>query len=192
MVIMTAKVPKRRYLAIALLAVVAVIVLAVLLSNSGKAANPAPETAQAQSQTQAQAPEKLKSNEDRIAYLKTYGWEVDDEPIQTQEVRVPTDPSEVFLRYNDLQKSQGFDLEQFAGKTVKRYVYEIENYPNKVEDEEFFVTLLIYKDQVIGGDVCSSKKGGVMHGLAMPAATALLTEPVVETATVEETAQLLP
>ena len=92
----------------------------------------------------------------------------EDEPKQTQEVRIPTDPSDVIERYNDLQLAQGFDLHDYAGKTVRRYVYEIENYPGG--DGQYYATLLICKGAVIGGDVCAAEKGGVMHGFAMPEA----------------------
>lgn len=164
MVVMTAKVSKRKILAILLVIALAVVLLSVLLSNSGKAA----EGTEAAEQTQqaAQAPEQIKSNEDRIAYLAAYGWEVEEEPVQTQEVRVPTDPNEVFQRYNDLQKSQGFDLDALAGKSLKRYVYEIKNYPGG--EGTYYATILVYKNQVVGGDVCSAEKGGVMHDLKMP------------------------
>ena len=161
MVIMTAKVSKSKLIAIALIVVIAVILLVVCLTNSGKSGSaPAAEnTAQA-------APSELKTNDDRVAYLATYGWEVAQEPVQTQEVRIPTEPSEVFERYNDLQISQGFDLHDYAGKSVKRYVYQISNYPDT--EDTYYATLLVYKNAVIGGDVSSSAQGGVMHSLCMP------------------------
>ena len=161
MVIMTAKVSKSKLIAIALIVLVAVILLVVCLTNSGKSGSaPAAENA-----AQA-APSELKTNDDRVAYLASYGWEVAQEPIQTQEVRIPTEPSEVFERYNDLQVSQGFDLHNYAGKSVKRYVYQISNYPDT--EDTYYATLLVYKNAVIGGDVSSSAQGGVMHSLCMP------------------------
>ena len=161
MVIMTAKVSKSKLIAIALIVLVAVILLVVCLTNSGKSGSaPAAENA-----AQA-APSELKTNDDRVAYLASYGWEVAQEPVQTQEVRIPTEPSEVFERYNDLQVSQGFDLHNYAGKSVKRYVYQISNYPDT--EDTYYATLLVYKNAVIGGDVSSSAQGGVMHSLCMP------------------------
>ena len=161
MVIMTAKVSKIKLIAIALIVLVAVILLVVCLTNSGKSGSaPAAENA-----AQA-APSELKTNDDRVAYLASYGWEVAQEPVQTQEVRIPTEPSEVFERYNDLQVSQGFDLHNYAGKSVKRYVYQISNYPDT--EDTYYATLLVYKNAVIGGDVSSSAQGGVMHSLCMP------------------------
>lgn len=161
MVIMTAKVSKSKLIAIALIVLVAVILLVVCLTNSGKS-----DSAPAAENAAQAAPSELKTNDDRVAYLASYGWEVAQEPVQTQEVRIPTEPSEVFERYNDLQVSQGFDLHNYAGKSVKRYVYQISNYPDT--EDTYYATLLVYKNAVIGGDVSSSAQGGVMHSLCMP------------------------
>lgn len=160
MVILTAKVSKGKLAAIVLLIIFVVVLLAVLLKNADA---PAPaETGEEMTVTA----ENVRTNEDRVAYLAQFGWEVSAEPVQTQEVRIPTDPSDVFERYNDLQLAQGFDLHDYAGKTVRRYVYEVENYPNG--EGQYYATLLICKGTVIGGDVCAAEKGGVMHGFAMP------------------------
>lgn len=160
MVILTAKVSKGKLAAIVLLIIFVVVLLAVLLKNADA---PAPaETGEEMTVTA----ENVRTNEDRVAYLAQFGWEVSAEPVQTQEVRIPTDPSDVFERYNDLQIAQGFDLHDYAGKTVRRYVYEVENYPDG--EGQYYATLLICKGTVIGGDVCAAEKGGVMHGFAMP------------------------
>ena len=161
MVILTAKVSKGKLAAIVLLILFVVVLLAVLLKNADE---PTPET----DGEQTVSASEVRTNEDRVAYLAQFGWEVSTEPVQTQEVRIPTDPSDVFERYNDLQIAQGFDLHDYAGKTVRRYVYEIENYPG---DGQYYATLLICKGAVIGGDVCAAEKGGVMHGFAMPEAS---------------------
>ena len=163
MVIMTAKVSKSKLIAISLLVFVAVILLVLGLSSSARKQAALPENS---AQEAPAVPSEIKTNDDRIAYLGSFGWEVCEEPKQTQEVRIPTEPSEVFERYNDLQISQGFDLHEYSGKSVKRYVYEITNYPNS--EDTYYATLLIYKNAVIGGDVCSSAQGGTMHSLNMP------------------------
>ena len=162
MVILTAKVSKGKLAAIVLLILFVVVLLAVLLKNADE---PTPGT----DGEQTVSASEVRTNEDRVAYLAQFGWEVPAEPVQTQEVRIPTDPSDVFERYNDLQLAQGFDLHNYAGKTVRRYVYEIENYPGG--DGQYYATLLICKGAVIGGDVCAAEKGGVMHGFAMPEAS---------------------
>ena len=96
------------------------------------------------------------TNEARIAFLESYGWQVEPEPVKTQQVTVPADPSEVFLRYNELQISQGYDLLQYSGKELTRYVYRITNYPD--ESGVYYATLLVKDGQVVGADVASSAK----------------------------------
>ena len=106
------------------------------------------------------------TNEQRVAYLNSLGWQVEPEPVKTQQVTVPADPSEVFLRYNELQVSQGYDLLQYSGEELTRYVYRITNYPD--EASVYYATLLVKDGQIVGADVASSAKTGVMHGLKMP------------------------
>lgn len=158
MVLYTAKLSKRKILLIAALLLTAVVVLCLCLHNSSEATPSVPDE-----ETQRV---DVRTNEGRVAFLGSFGWEVSPEPVQTQEVRVPTEPNEVFQRYNELQLSQGYDLTQYAGKTVRRYVYTISNYPDG--EGAYYASLLVYKDEVIGGDVCSAAQDGVMHSFAMP------------------------
>ena len=107
------------------------------------------------------------TNDDRVAYLATFGWSVNAEPTQTQKVKIPdTAENKVFARYNDLQKSQGFDLTDYAGKEVMRYVYEILNYPDATAP--VYASVLVCDGRVIGGDITNSAPDGVIHGLSMP------------------------
>ena len=154
MVVLTAKVSKGKLIAI-LLAAVVVIGLIVALCTGGEDA----DTAETTNIT-------VENNEDRVAYLESLGWEVDPEPVESQEVRIPDELPEVLVRYNELQKSQGFDLTEYAGKTVERYVYEVTNYPDTTDS--YFATILIWKDAVIGGDVSAAAQNGVMQGLNYP------------------------
>ena len=106
------------------------------------------------------------TNEKRVAFLTGFGWEVNTQPVQIQEVNVPEKDSEVLSRYNELQKSQGYDLCSYAGKRVTRYVYEILNYPDA--DAPVYATLFVYEGAVIGGDVTNTAPDGPMHGFARP------------------------
>ena len=106
------------------------------------------------------------TNEQRVAYLNSLGWQVEPEPVKTQQVIVPADPSEVFLRYNELQVSQGYDLLQYSGQELTRYVYQVTNYPDS--SGTYYATLLVKDGQIVGADIASSAKNGVMHGLKMP------------------------
>lgn len=108
---------------------------------------------------------KVQTNEDRISYLKTFGWTVSDEATEICEVAIPSEFNDVYNVYNKIQKQQGFNLEDYKGKRVKRFTYEVTNYPN--EPENVRANLLILDDKVIGGDVSSTKLDGFMHTLKM-------------------------
>lgn len=157
MLIMSAKVSKRKILTALLAAAAVVVLLIVLFSGADTPSAPPEETGPSLDAA---------TNEERIAFLSSYGWTVDDVPVETQEVKVPTEFNEVFTRYNDLQKSQGFDLTELAGKTLRRYVYAIRNYPGGTES--CYATVLVYKNRVVGGDVSCTAQGGTMHGFKMP------------------------
>ena len=102
-------------------------------------------------------------NEARVAFLTKCGWQVNAEPVQTQSVKIPAEDSEVFRRYNELQKSQGFDLTQHAGRQATRYVYEVLNYPGS--DHPVYATLFVLEGKIIGGDVTDTAPQGKMQGL---------------------------
>ena len=109
------------------------------------------------------------TNEGRVEFLKSFGWEVAPSPAESSQVKIPREASEVFDRYNNLQKSQGYDLSQFAGKNVMRFVYKITNYPGATEP--VYATILIYKNQVIGGDITDTAAEGRIRGFKMPVGT---------------------
>ena len=106
--------------------------------------------------------EKIKSNEDRINFIKQFGWEVDPEALKEQEVLIPKEFDKVFSAYNEIQRRQGLDLSSFKKKSVMRYTYAVTNYPDY--DGTVYVNILVYRNTVIGGDVCSADVNGFVHG----------------------------
>ena len=152
MMVMTAKVDKKK-IAIVVAAVVVVIAALVLLLSGGESAPTS-------------APTNVVNNDDRVNFLTGFGWEVTTSPVESNQVRIPDKTSEVFERYNRLQKSQGYDLSNYAGTTVMRYVYKINNYPGATEP--VYATLLICKNQIIGGDITDTSAKGVIRGFKMP------------------------
>ena len=155
MMVMTAKVDKKK---IVLVLAAAAVLIASLIMLFGGSSDAAP--------TAALSPT---GNDGRVQFLKSFGWEVAASPVESGQVRIPQEGGEVFDRYNALQKSQGYDLSPYAGKTVMRYVYKIKNYPGATDP--VYATLLILKDQVIGGDVTDTAAKGVIRGFKMPEST---------------------
>ena len=152
MMVLTAKVDKKK-IAIVLAGIVAVIALVVLLFSGGN-------------DTPASSVTGVNNNDDRVNFLSGFGWEVTTSPVESSQVRIPAQQSEVFDRYNALQKSQGYDLSNYAGSTVMRYVYKINNYPGATEP--VYATLLISKNQIIGGDITDTAAKGLIQGFKMP------------------------
>ena len=163
MMVMTAKVDLKKILLA--LAAVAVLILALIALLGGGEAE----------ETSAPA---ISNNDARVKFLTDLGWDVTTSPVESSQVRIPEEGTEVFNRYNNLQKSQGYDLSKFAGKRVMRYVYKVNNYPGATEP--VYATLLIYKNAVIGGDVTNSAANGPIRGFKMPE-----TAPTTQPATVE-------
>ena len=108
------------------------------------------------------------SEEDILKFISYYGWEVDSQPAEVRDVVIPETFDEVYSDYNEIQLEQGFDLEKFAGQRVKRWTYIVRNYPEtSPEDDYIRINILISDGVVIGGDVCSVKLDGFMHGFSV-------------------------
>ena len=168
MMVMTAKVDMKKILLI--LAAVAALILAAILLVGGE------------DSTQTAAP-AASSNDGRVKFLRDFGWDVTTSPTESSQVKIPKESTEVFDRYNALQKSQGYDLSKYAGKNVMRYVYKINNYPGATEP--VYATLLVYKNEIIGGDVTDTAAKGHIRGFKMPEAT--VTKPTETTPSTVET-----
>ena len=151
--IMTAKVDKKKIAVIAIAVIGVILAILIMLGGGNNAAETVAST--------------VSGNDSRVSFLKDLGWEVTETPTQSGQVRIPEEQSQIFDRYNALQKSQGYDLSQYAGKTVMRYVYQINNYPGATDP--VYATLLVYKNQIIGGDVSNTAVKGQIHGFRKPA-----------------------
>ena len=108
----------------------------------------------------------IKTNEDRIDFLEQYGWTVESTPIEEVEVTVPREFDKVMMTYNEIQKQQGLDLSKYAKKTMMRYTYKVTNYPDYAGT--VYTNILVYKNRVVAGDICSSDANGFIHTLSMP------------------------
>ena len=106
---------------------------------------------------------KIRTDGDRREFLRQFGWEVAETVVEEREVTVPSEFDKVFAAYNELQKEQGFDLSKYRKKTVMRYTYEITNF----EDYEgtVYANLILYRNRVIGADICSADVSGFICGL---------------------------
>lgn len=110
--------------------------------------------------------DKVKNNTDRIAFLAQFGWECSESATEEVTMTIPKEFDKIMKTYNEVQKQQGLDLEKYKGKDVTRYTYEITNYPGA--EGKVIANLIICKNRVIGGDICSADVNGFIHGFAKP------------------------
>ena len=89
------------------------------------------------------------SADDRLGFFKQLELKAGQETAD--EVVIPQNFNSVYDEYNEIQKSSGFDLLSYAGKTAKRYTYSIDNGKKAV--------ILVYKNRIIGGHIASGIYG---------------------------------
>ncbi|MBE7039507.1 MAG: DUF4830 domain-containing protein [Ruminococcaceae bacterium] len=97
----------------------------------------------------------------RTACAKGFGWEVDPGSEKSEKIRIPEKFGDVYKNYNTLQKKCGFDLSPYRGKTVIKYTYIVLNPPENSKDM-FYLNILIYDNEMIGGDVQTVALDGFM------------------------------
>ena len=109
------------------------------------------------------SPKGVKTEEDRVSYLQEWGWQVSPQAALVEELALPEEFGEEYGKYLELQTGQGFDLTRYAGKRIRRYTYEVLNYPTG--ESGVVAHLLICKNTVIGGEILG---GSFLHGLSKP------------------------
>lgn len=98
------------------------------------------------------------TNYNRVMYLESLGVSVDDSNVSAKEIVIPETFCEIYKEYNSLQKKAGFNLIYFKNKTATLYTYDL---CNKQEQAH----LIVYKNEIIGGDIADMNVNGGMRPL---------------------------
>jgi len=154
MFIVTAKVPKRRNMLLVAIAVLLLLVAVLLLGNRN------PKTVDAEPSLAAE------TNEQRVAYLQSLGWEVDEEPVEALQLKLPGELAEPYRSYNEIQLKQGFDLTPYLGETLERYTYCVTNYPDHPKGCQ--ADLYIHDGVIVAGDIVCTGANGFIDVLEFP------------------------
>ena len=117
-------------------------------------------------QKQNAAPIPAGTEDQRLAYLTSLGWEVEETPVETLDLLLPEKLEGEWQAYAKLQKSQDLPFGDFAGQTVRRYTYTVTNYPGIEKGVQ--ANLFVCGDQLIGGDIISLAENGFQTDLAFP------------------------
>ncbi|MBQ2734583.1 MAG: DUF4830 domain-containing protein [Clostridia bacterium] len=106
--------------------------------------------------------DKIKSADDVVSFLSQFGWQVSAEPVEVKTVTIPAEFDKIFAAYNEMQKEQGLNLSKYKNKEVTRYTFTVTNYPDY--NGTVYANVLVYRNRVIGGDICSADVSGFVHG----------------------------
>ncbi len=101
----------------------------------------------------------------RMNFISQLGLQVNTEPTSVREIIIPEEFDETYTNYNELQKQAQLDLEPYKGCCVKKWTYTVTNYPGYEDNPAIRVNLLVYRNRIIGGDICSVEIDGFMKGL---------------------------
>ena len=106
------------------------------------------------------------TDSERTAYLASLGWTVDPSPTETLAFTLPNPLNASYEEYNQLQQEQGFDLAPYAGMQVKRYSYNVTNYPGRPQQVQ--ADLYLCGDTIIGGSILYWGEGAFVDTLVYP------------------------
>ena len=108
----------------------------------------------------------MRTNEDRLAFLKNAGVTVEETPVEEENFVMPENFDRVMIGYNELQKAQGLDLSKYKKRKVTRYTYRVKDYPAPDGYEgAVYANLLIYRNKIIACDVSSADPEGFVRPL---------------------------
>ncbi|ODU58641.1 MAG: hypothetical protein ABT01_00115 [Clostridium sp. SCN 57-10] len=162
MVIYTAKLNLKKVLAAAIAVILVVVLLILLIPNrdvyrADDAFGTEPTSA---------AGSKLRTNAERVDFIRTLGYTVKEEPLEEREVLIPREWNETYAKYNELQKTCGFDLTDYKGKRVTMCTFAV---VQDGSEDELRCELLLYKNRLVGGSVYTVAVDGFMRGLTAAA-----------------------
>lgn len=97
----------------------------------------------------------MKSEEDLVQFAESIGFALESTPTESVKVKLPRKFDALLTAYNEIQKSQGFNLAKYRGKTVERYTFRVTGLPDEqaLPEGEVLLTLIVYRSSIVGGDV---------------------------------------
>lgn len=102
------------------------------------------------------------TNHERRRFLEEMGYQTEKRAYLEERVVLPEEFDAYYQEYEALQKKQGFSLEAYRGKRVKKYTYRI---IGQAEDN-LYANLFFYKNRLIGADLhCPSLQNGFVKPL---------------------------
>lgn len=90
-----------------------------------------------------------------------FGADTSSASVSCESVRIPLNFNDIYIRYNEMQKDLGSDLENFKGRSCLKYSIK----PAENGDAGVTYTLLVCDGRLIGGDISENDFDGSIRGL---------------------------
>lgn len=81
--------------------------------------------------------------------------DVEHEPCEIEYITIPEKFGEVYTRYNEMLKKEGYDLSFYKGERCIRYTYFIPSVNARAN-------ILVHSGEIIGGDICGITIDSIM------------------------------
>ena len=95
-------------------------------------------------------------NQANLEYIQACGYVPEPSPAEVSYISIPETLDAVYSAYNAIISEGGFDLSKYAGKTVMRYSYNIQNHT----DDAVRINILVYRKKIIAADISSLVENG--------------------------------
>lgn len=102
----------------------------------------------------------VENDEQAEAFCEQFSYEV-EELYSIQQIYVPIEFNDKYNDYNELQKTHSMDLEPYKGELCIHYVYKLIDY--EIDDKDAYMSLMVYKERVIGGHISNRIKDCQMY-----------------------------
>ena len=93
------------------------------------------------------------------AFLAERGWKVDPASCQAAEVTIPERFGEVYRQYNELQRSQGYDLAPYRGCRAARFTFTLAG------EGSLLANVLFVEDVIVAADICDVGINGFIEAV---------------------------
>lgn len=102
------------------------------------------------------------TTQERTKYLTSLGWEFGSDERE-KEITIPNEFNDIYQSYNEIQKNQGFNLEEYKGKKATLYTYDITNCESS---DKAIADLIVIDGVLVGADLCDpSAENGFLVAL---------------------------
>lgn len=98
-------------------------------------------------------------NQENLAYIQSFGWQVDEKPEEISHLTLPMVFDSVFTTYNTAMAPAGFDLTPYKGVRATRYTYRVLNH-KETESGIVRIQVFVTKQGIIAAHICSYKPDG--------------------------------